>query len=57
MALNLFAFYLIFPYIYGGGASEKEGGQDRYRVDKSTKLCTAIAYCSAMNIRGGAQCK
>ena len=57
MALKLLAFYLIFPYIYRGGESEKEGGQDRYRVDKSTKLCTAIAYCSAMNIRGGAQCK
>ena len=37
--------------------SQVPWGQDRYRVDKSTKLCTAIAYCSTMNIRGGAQCK
>ena len=128
MALNLLAFYLSFPYIYGGGESEKEGGKSPggslysflvencwsfvshykvkkwwfydlwifqivgsvgisrkkrwwwflskismlqiggksyvpseirliVRVDKSTKRCTAIAYCSTMNIRGGAQGK
>ena len=27
MALNLLAFYLSFPYIYGGGESEKDGGK------------------------------
>ena len=27
MTLNLLAFYLSFPYIYGGGESEKEGGK------------------------------
>ena len=30
MALNLLAFYLSFPYIYGGGESEKEGGGSLY---------------------------
>ena len=33
--------------------SQVSCGQDRYTVDKSTKLCTAIAYCSTMNIRLG----